>query len=191
MTLFYPGGDMDFSDSALLERAGAESGADALDSVPAPAEAAGDLADSPGLDQPGESLTLPVTPAATADPWQQAAGELDRLWPELAGRKRELFNKMGEISGRYGDPGLWRRQPQGIMREAALELLGPPRGLTERAVREAAKAARAAALAEAEARQRAKIGLAPGHAGRSAPPPLTEEQKLIRAMSTAKGRGIF
>jgi|GEM_PF-6924763 len=190
MTLFYQGADLDFSDSALLERAEPAIGGQGVPAAEAAEEGVPE-AGTAGAGPEEQSVTLPVEQPALNDPWGQAAGELDRLWPELASRKAELFNKMGEISSRYGDPALWRRQPQGIMREAALELLGPPRGRVDQAVREAVKAARQAALAEAEARQRAKIGLAPGAAARSGPPSLTEEQKLIRAMSSAKGRGIF
>jgi len=190
MTLFYQGADLDLSDNALLERAELpeEEGGEALGQAEANVSAEPNA--GPAATEE-ESVTLPVEQAAGGDPWVKAAGELDRLWPELASRKAELFNKMGEISARYGDPALWQRQPQGIMREAALELLGPPKGRTDQAVREAVKAARQAALAEAEARQRAKLGLAPGAAGRGGPPTLTEEQKLIRAMSSAKSRGIF
>lgn len=123
--------------------------------------------------------------------WQSAAEEITAAWPQAFSRGRELVAKMVEIGSRYGDPQLWQRAPAGIMREAALELFGWPKQRDNEYAKIAAQAAREGTLREMSRRNSGKAGLEKPSVHKSAPPPLTEEDKILEEIRRARGRGIF
>ena len=190
MTLFEQGAEVDLTDEGLYSAWEAE-----MADMEAEAKGKEEAAVEEG--QAVEQKRIPVakpargTPEAGESRWQQAVADVSRQWPEMQGKMEAVVKRMTEISQRYGDSGLWQQHPAGIMREAALELFGPPSKNISRAVRAAAAAARKAALREAELRHQEKIGLSLGKSRRSDMSPLSEEEKLIRAMASAKSRGIF
>ncbi len=123
--------------------------------------------------------------------WQQAREQIADLWPEAMGEGEKLISRMVEIGERYGDPQLWQRSPQGIMREAAIELFGLPKERDNGYARIAAEAAREAAMQEMSLRDQAKTGLAKTKSRQAPPPPLTEEEKIINAIAKARRGSIF
>jgi len=145
----------------------------------------------------GEQGSPPRAQAAEARPegreqgWQSAAEKISAAWPQAFAHGEELVAKMVEIGGRYGDPQLWQRSPEGIMREAAIELFGWPKNRDNEYAKIAAQAARDAALKEMSRRNQLKAGLEQPSVRKSAPAPLTEEEKILEEIRRARGRGIF
>ena len=105
-------------------------------------EAAGGEQESPPL-----ATATGGTAGQTAD-WQGAAEKIAASWPQAFTQGEALVAKMVEIGSRYGDPQLWQRAPEGIMREAAIELFGWPKNRDNEYAKVAAQAARQAALKE-------------------------------------------
>lgn len=199
---------IDLSDEGLAlaaEESNANQGAAADERQPAD-ESTGIVADIPdgsasvAADAPELSEQISAVPAAGLNPaekaerealWQEAAATIAGSWPQALGQGEMLIAKMVEISQRYGDPELWQRAPEGIMREAAIELYGLPLNRDNDYARAAAQSARTAALAEMNRRNQAKAGL-DKRRGRPAPPAaMTEEEQIIEQISRAKGKGIF
>ena len=187
MSLFRRKEDLpDLSDEALNESAETadsgepDSGREASDPV-APAEA------------PSEA---PSEPAAEPGPeqeqrWQEAARSVAGHWPQVKADLPSLLARMKKISESYGDPDLWQREPAGIMREAAVELYGMPSRPDDGALAQAVRAAHEQGRKAAADRRRALAGLAPPQISRSAPPPLTEEEKILRDMRQARKGRLF
>ena len=136
-----------------------------------------------------ESLVADLPDQETV--WRQATHEVVMHWPQMQGDIRKMIGKMAEISARYGDATLWQRAPGGIMREAAMELYGVP-GMPEQGVfAGAVREAHAQGMKAGTASRKAKAGLGPPQVSRSALPPLSEEEKIIREMMKAKKGSIF
>ena len=112
-------------------------------------------------------------------------------WPQAAGQGQALIAKMNEIGARYGDPLLWQRAPEGIMREAAIELFGLPRTKDNTYAKVAAEAARNAAMEEMLRRDKAKAGLAKKKGGSSPAAPPSEEEKIVAEIAKARDHRIF
>ncbi|MBR0376717.1 MAG: hypothetical protein IJH59_09155 [Firmicutes bacterium] len=181
----------DLSDQALSESAEAadeaerESGGEAQ-----PLSAAGS--------GPDKAAAEPEAASPTAEPgpeqerrWQEAARSVAGHWPQIKGDLPALLARMKEISAGYGDPDLWQRAPAGIMREAAVELYGMPSRPDDGALYQAVRAAHEQGRKAAADRRRALAGLAPPQISRSAPPPLTEEEKILQDMKRARKGRLF
>ena len=166
-------------------------------------ETAGGEAAAPEQPAPAQFTPGPPAPAATApaaeqtlaadveQQWREAAAAVDGHWPQVRENLPAVLARMKQISQRYGDESLWQRAPVGLMREAAVELYGmPPRpdaALLQGALRSAHEQGRQAALE----RRRSLVGLAPPQLSRSAPPPLSEEERIIRDIAGAKRGRLF
>lgn len=123
--------------------------------------------------------------------WQEAARAVADHWPQMKEDLPALLGRMKQISERYGDPDLWQRSPAGIMREAAVELYGMPPRPDAGALSQAVQAAHEQGRKAAADRRRTLAGLAPPQVSRSAPPPLTEEEKILRDMRQARKGRLF
>ena len=123
--------------------------------------------------------------------WQEAARSVADHWPQIKGDLPALLARMKAISESYGDPTLWQRAPAGIMREAAVELYGMPSRPDDGALYQAVRAAHEQGRKAAADRRRALAGLAPPQISRSAPPPLTEEEKILQDMRRARKGRLF
>jgi hypothetical protein len=77
------------------------------------------------------------------------------------------------------------------MREAAAELYGSPPRPSKGALAGAIRKAHAQGLRAAEVINRSKAGLGAPQVSRSAPPPLSEDEKIIQEMVAAKKHSIF
>lgn len=108
------------------------------------------------------------------------------------GRKL-LVEKMVEVSIRYGDGYLWRKNPGGMLTQAALELWGMPKIIDQQAVDAASAAGRAQALAELQAREQAKSQIAQPQTAnnRDQTAELSEEEKIIQGIFASIGSGLF
>ncbi len=189
MSLFRRKEDMpDLSDQALSESA-------------EPAEAAGETERESGpeaeaLAVAGSAPDKAAAPGAEPGPeqeqrWQEAARSVAGHWPQIKGDLPALLTRMKAISESYGDPDLWQRSPAGIMREAAVELYGMPSRPDDGALFQAVRAAHEQGRKAAADRRRALAGLAPPQISRSAPPPLTEEEKILQDMKRARKGRLF
>ena len=123
--------------------------------------------------------------------WQEAARAVADHWPQMKEDLPALLGRMKQISERYGDPELWQRSPAGIMREAAVELYGMPPRPDAGALSQAVRAAHEQGRQAAADRRLTLAGLAPPQVSRSAPPPLTEEEKILRDMRQARKGRLF
>ena len=150
----------------------------------------GEIRPEPTDGETGQPLPAAVR-AERETLWQEAAQAVAASWPQAMGQGQQLITKMVEISERYGDRELWQRAPEGIMREAAIELYGLPERRDNGYAKLAAQSAREAALEEMNRRNQAKAGLEKRRGRQSRPPALTEEEKIIEQISHARGRGIF
>ena len=179
----------DLSDQALNESV------DAL-------AAAGAAEQESGADTEPLSVAAPGPDSAPAEPpsepgpeqeqrWQEAARSVAGHWPQIKGDLPALLSRMKAISESYGDTTLWQREPAGIMREAAVELYGMPARPDDGALFQAVRAAHEQGRKAAAERRRALAGLAPPQISRSAPPPLTEEEKILRDMRQARKGRLF
>ena len=175
----------DLSDQALT--------GEAAEAAPADEAAAGGEAPETAP----EAETAPTTALSTdPDPaqereWQEAALNVAGHWPQIKEDLPALLSRMKVISERYGDPTLWQRSPAGIMREAAVELYGMPARPDAGALAQAVRAAHEQGRRAAAERSRTLAGLAPPQVSRSAPPPLTEEEKILRDMRQARKGRLF
>ncbi|MBO7666872.1 MAG: hypothetical protein J6T26_00255 [Firmicutes bacterium] len=183
---------IDLSDQALSDQALNESAAEAADSGEPDSgrEASDPVAPA---EAPSEA---PSEPAAEPGPeqeqrWQEAARSVAGHWPQVKADLPALLARMKKISESYGDPDLWQREPAGIMREAAVELYGMPSRPDDGALAQAVRAAHEQGRKAAADRRRALAGLAPPQISRSAPPPLTEEEKILRDMRQARKGRLF
>lgn len=174
--------------AGAAENAGAEN---------APAETAAEAVPESGTAQaaaerPGAGAAAPEPYGAEQERrWQEAARSVAGHWPQLKQDLPALLTRMKAISERYGDPDLWQRAPAGIMREAAVELYGMPARPDDGALGQAVRAAHEQGRRAAADRRRALAGLAPPQASRPAPPPLTEEEKIVRDMRRARRGRLF
>lgn len=174
----------DLSDQALTGEAAA---------APAEEAAAGEEAPAaPPEAETAPAATLSVEPdPAQEQQWQEAARSVAGHWPQIREDLPALVGRMKAISERYGDPTLWQRSPAGIMREAAVELYGMPARPDAGALAQAVRAAHEQGRRAAAERSRTLAGLAPPQVSRSAPPPLTEEEKILRDMRQARKGRLF
>ena len=123
--------------------------------------------------------------------WQDACRDAKSIWPELGSRSRELIPRMVEISAGYGDRDLWMKQPAGIMRLAAMELLGMPRAVDNAAISAASAAGRDNALRELNEKRQGKAGLAAATGLRVADQVMTEDEQIFAEMVASRGGGVF
>lgn len=184
----------DLSDQALSESAEAAERAEGAGQESGMQEASDPTA-APGPD-PDADASPAASPAAEPGPeqerrWQEAARSVAGHWPQIKGDLPALLARMKEISAGYGDPDLWQRAPAGIMREAAVELYGMPSRPDDGALFQAVRAAHEQGRKAAADRRRTLAGLAPPQISRSAPPPLTEEEKILQDMKRARKGRLF
>lgn len=184
----------DLSDQALSESAEAAERAEGARQESGMQEASDPTA-APGPD-PDADASPAASPAAEPGPeqerrWQEAARSVAGHWPQIKGDLPALLARMKEISAGYGDPDLWQRAPAGIMREAAVELYGMPSRPDDGALFQAVRAAHEQGRKAAADRRRTLAGLAPPQISRSAPPPLTEEEKILQDMKRARKGRLF
>jgi hypothetical protein len=179
----------DLSDQALSESAAEETGA-ADDTGP---ESGGEAAADPiAASEPDKAASAAAEPGPEQEQrWQEAARSVADHWPQIKGDLPALLARMKAISESYGDPTLWQRAPAGIMREAAVELYGMPSRPDDGALYQAVRAAHEQGRKAAADRRRALAGLAPPQISRSAPPPLTEEEKILQDMRRARKGRLF
>ena len=179
----------DLSDQALSESAADETGA-ADDTGP---ESVGEAAADPiAASEPDKAASAAAEPGPEQEQrWQEAARSVADHWPQIKGDLPAMLTRMKAISESYGDPTLWQRAPAGIMREAAVELYGMPSRPDDGALYQAVRAAHEQGRKAAADRRRALAGLAPPQISRSAPPPLTEEEKILQDMRRARKGRLF
>lgn len=123
--------------------------------------------------------------------WRQAAEKIAAVWPQAKGQGKELIARMTEISRRYGDPQLWQREPEGLLREAAIELFGMPLTRDNNYALEAAEAARKAAISDLERREQSKLGLAKRKSNIAPPQKPSYEQQIWNEIAAARDSSIF
>ena len=123
--------------------------------------------------------------------WRQAAEKIAAAWPQAKGQGKELIARMTEISRRYGDPQLWQREPEGLLREAAIELFGMPLTRDNNYALEAAEAARKAAISDLERREQSKLGLAKRKSNIAPPQKPSYEQQIWNEIAAARDSSIF
>ena len=125
------------------------------------------------------------------DQWKQAALSTAEHWPQVKGDLRALVSKMVEISRRYGDDQLWQRAPEGLMREAAMEMYGLPKVLDSGALSSAVRQAHEHGMQFASRQAKSKAGLAPSAVRRSKASVPSEEERIINQMRKARRTSIF
>lgn len=131
-----------------------------------------------------DSANLNAALAKTAATFSQAKD---------ADGQKTLVEKMVEISSRYGDGYLWRRNPEGMLMQAALELWGPPKVINQQAVAAAAQSGKAAALAELQSKEVAKgqITQPQTQNNKDQTAELSEEEKIIQGIFSVNSGGLF
>jgi len=187
MSMFETNGPVDLSDEGLYTAWEAEMADLEQEEVQRDPEHQPDAGDICILET--DRSAVPVSDQESR--WQDARQAVCRQWPEAEHNMDRLVKRMAEISQRYGNVKLWQEHTAGIMQAAAMELFGPPSGEVSRAVKAAAAAARKAAFREAEMLQKEKRGLDAGGRHKGGFKPISEEEKLIRAMASSRSRGIF
>ena len=107
--------------------------------------------------------------------------------------QKTLVEKMVEISSRYGDGYLWRKNPEGMLMQAAMELWGPPKVINQQAVAAAAQSGKAAALAELQSKEVAKgqITQPQTQNNKDQTAELSEEEKIIQGIFSVNSGGLF
>lgn len=116
------------------------------------------------------------------------------VFPEAKGKEqqKELISKMVEVSRGYGDPMLWKKNPAGMLKQAALELYGVPKQIDQAAIDAAVAAAKQQAAASAGARESSKTGLAISQQNNQHPTAEpTFDEKVIDDIFAVRGGGIF
>jgi len=186
MTLFGNEGVLDLSDQGLLARL---------------AEQERGIRPGAALPEEMNAEEFILRSAAEAGAEAEAEAEKERLWllaqqevlsqwPQARGNLQELILKMAEISSRYGDCCLWQKDPQGMLRHAAMELYGMPQHDLQQ-VMEAALLAGQQEQARLEKERQRRLSLAPSGVRHGSPAPLSPEQEIIRAIAQARRNGIF
>ena len=116
------------------------------------------------------------------------------VFPEAKGKEqqKELISKMVEVSRGYGDPMLWKKNPAGMLKQAALELYGVPKQIDQAAIDAAVAAAKQQTAAAINAKESAKTGLTinqQNNQQQTAEP--SYEEKVINDIFAVKGGGLF
>ncbi|MDO4732465.1 MAG: hypothetical protein Q4B50_02970 [Bacillota bacterium] len=193
MTLFGNSGPLDLSDQNLLARLEEqESAGQQRESLPAGGLHSGLPAaaeEKDGLSPVGPKKSGPEEEEQEKR-WGMAQQEVLQRWPQARGNLRELVLKMAEISGRYGDGCLWQRDPENMLRLAAMELYGFPEQDLQQ-VMEAALLAGQQEEARLEKERQRRLHLDTSSLHRGSPAPLSPEQEIIRAMAQARKKSIF
>ena len=107
--------------------------------------------------------------------------------------QKTMVEKMVEISSRYGDGYLWRKNPEGMLMQAALELWGMPKVIDQQAVDAAAATGKAQALAELQKKEQAKgqITQPQTQNNKDQTAELSEEEKIIQGIFSVNSGGLF
>ena len=131
-----------------------------------------------------DSVNLNAALSQTARDFPQAKTEDGR---------RQAVEKMVEISSRYGDGYLWRKNPAGMLLQAALELWGPPKVVDQQAIDAAAATGKAQALAELQNKEQAKSQLTVPQAvnNKDQTTEISEDEKIIQGIFSSLGGGLF
>lgn len=104
----------------------------------------------------------------------------------------QLIRKMVEISETYGDRNLWRRNPAGMLKQAALELYGVPQKVDQSAIDAAVTAAKNKTAADIAAKEAAKTGLTINQQNNQQKTATqTYEEKIIDDIFNVKRGGLF
>lgn len=104
----------------------------------------------------------------------------------------QLIRKMVEISETYGDRNLWRRNPAGMLKQAALELYGVPQKVDQSAIDAAVTAAKNKTAADIAAKEAAKTGLTINQQNNQQKTATqTYEEKIIDEIFNVKRGGLF
>ena len=115
-------------------------------------------------------------------------------FPEAKDREsqKQLIGKMVEISETYGDRNLWRKNPMGMLKQAAIEIYGIPKQVNQTAIDAAVAAAKQQTAADIAAKESAKSGLTinqQNNQQKTAAP--SYEEKVINDIFAVKGGGLF
>lgn len=115
-------------------------------------------------------------------------------FPEAKDREsqKQLIGKMVEISETYGDRNLWRRNPMGMLKQAAFEIYGVPKQVDQTAIDAAVAAAKQQTAADIAAKESAKTGLTinqQNNQQKTAAPSYEEE--VINGILAVKRGGLF
>lgn len=131
-----------------------------------------------------DSVNLNASLLQTAQDFPQAKTEDGR---------RQVVEKMVEISSRYGDGYLWRKNPSGMLLQAALELWGPPKVIDQQAVNAATETGKAQALAELQNKEQAKSQLTAPQTvnNKDQTTEISEDEKIIQGIFSSLGGGLF
>mgnify|MGYP001625148596 CR=1 FL=1 len=124
--------------------------------------------------------------------WNDAWVQTARTWGDINQDGETLVRKMVEISQDAGDQDLMFRQPQRIMRLAAMELYGLPKVNDSQVIEAAARTAREEALQELNQKNAAKSGLAVAQQTKQiGEQPMSVEDEIIQGIMAAGGKRIF
>ena len=124
---------------------------------------------------------------------RDAGKELEQLYPQAADPKEriKLFGLLGQLAEQAGmRRDGWTNNPGVFLQQAALRLYGLPKQIDQDAINQAVEKGKANALAELQAKESGKSGLAA--ASTVVPAKATEEEDILSGIrAAAGGSGLF
>ena len=125
---------------------------------------------------------------------ETATKDLEQLYPQAAqsAERVKMFNMLGQLAEQAGlDRDGWTNNPAIYLQQAALRLYGLPKQVDQAAIDKAVEQGKANALAELQARDAGKNGLAPASVAAPQGETSAEEQILAEIRAASGGGGLF
>ncbi|MEG1997132.1 MAG: hypothetical protein RR051_01675, partial [Clostridiales bacterium] len=124
--------------------------------------------------------------------WSEAWAKTADTWGDVGSTGDTLVRTLVDSSQEAGDQDLMFRQPDRMMKLAALELFGMPKEVDQEALRAATRAAREDTLRELSEKNAGKSGLAAAQQTRQmAAGTVSEEEKILEGIMAAGNSRIF